>query len=215
MCSFLCAAGAALCTGHVCAGGGAVGAGGSGALAWFPPGPLPAKDVKPSTSLALLPDYPCEQGWVDVAADGLGRASNSLPAAIFIMGWLTILLCNTANNQPATILLTRICLSPYYKSHLGEGSRRYQAALFALVMGSNLGAIYTLIGALAGIMWVFVRLVGPRLGCLLCPCGRGWGRGEFGWGSVEGLHAHLVHELLFSKHRPHLLPHMQVVQHHA
>jgi Na+/H+ antiporter NhaD/arsenite permease-like protein len=32
------------------------------------------------------------------------------------------------------------------------GTRRHQAALFALVMASNLGAIFTIIGALAGIM---------------------------------------------------------------
>lgn len=111
--------------------------------------------ARPPTCIVACPCSPIHalllQGWVDVFADGLGRVSTSLPAAIWIMGWLAVVLANTINNQPMTILLTRVALSSEYTGHLGKG-RIHQSALFALVMASNLGAIFTLIGALAGLM---------------------------------------------------------------
>lgn len=48
-------------------------------------------------------------------------------------------------------MMTRICLSDYFTCHMGSGPH-HRAALFALVMASNIGALFTLIGALAGIM---------------------------------------------------------------
>jgi Na+/H+ antiporter NhaD/arsenite permease-like protein len=40
------------------------------------------------------------QGWLTLFANGLGKAcSQSLPAAVWIMGWLSVLLSNTINNQ--------------------------------------------------------------------------------------------------------------------
>lgn len=41
-------------------------------------------------------------GWIDLFADGIGRASaQSLPAAIFLVGWLAVVLSNAINNQPS------------------------------------------------------------------------------------------------------------------
>ncbi|KXZ50864.1 hypothetical protein GPECTOR_14g115 [Gonium pectorale] len=92
------------------------------------------------------------QGWLRVFGAGLGRASTSLPGAVFLMGALSVGLANTINNQPMTILLTRVALDDGFLRHVGQGNT-HKAALFALVLGSNIGAVFTLIGALAGILW--------------------------------------------------------------
>ena len=59
------------------------------------------------------------------------------------------LACNVMNNQPMTILFTRALQgNPIFSSGaVGRGS------MYALILGSNLGANLTMIGALAGIMW--------------------------------------------------------------
>lgn len=67
-----------------------------------------------------------------------------------MLGVVTVLACNVFNNQPTTILLTRVVGSPFFV--VPNNSRR--TALFALALGSNFGANLTLIGALAGIMWI-------------------------------------------------------------
>lgn len=46
---------------------------------------------------------------------GLGHASSSLPAAVFLMGALSVALANAVNNQPMTILLTRVALAPRWE----------------------------------------------------------------------------------------------------
>lgn len=52
---------------------------------------------------------------------GLGHASSSLPAAVFLMGALSVVLANAVNNQPMTILLTRVALAPRWEE--GRGGR--------------------------------------------------------------------------------------------
>jgi Na+/H+ antiporter NhaD/arsenite permease-like protein len=92
------------------------------------------------------------QGWIDAFASGIGSQSQSLAAGVFLMGWLAVFLCNVINNQPLTILLTRVCLNSNYTSRVPSPLVQ-QASLFALVIASNVGAMFTIIGALAGIMW--------------------------------------------------------------
>eukprot|EP00198_Chlamydomonas_reinhardtii_P005436 XP_001694772.1 predicted protein [Chlamydomonas reinhardtii] len=92
------------------------------------------------------------QGWLAVFGSGLGDACRTLPAAVFIIGFLSVFLANTINNQPMTILLTRVLLSEQFTSRVGYGNT-HMASLFALVLASNIGAVFTLIGALAGILW--------------------------------------------------------------
>ena len=53
------------------------------------------------------------------------------------------------NNQPMTILFTQILL--YNSLSLNESVKL--GVVFSLIMGSNFGANFTLLGALAGIMW--------------------------------------------------------------
>jgi Na+/H+ antiporter NhaD/arsenite permease-like protein len=104
-------------------------------------------------------------GWVDefarwcVGAMGGAavlreRDSGAAPllASLFMM-FATLLLCNTANNQPATILLTRVLLAPPMRA-LGPNAHR--AAVLAVIAGSNISACLTPIGALAGILFCAV-----------------------------------------------------------
>ncbi len=120
------------------------------------------------------------QGWVDALAGALGRASGAggLGGTVWLMGVVSVLLANTINNQPMTILMTTVALNPRFVSAINEAyggppvasadqalpaaARTHEAALFALVVGSNVGALYTIIGALAGIMWanIVVRDMG-------------------------------------------------------
>lgn len=53
------------------------------------------------------------------------------------------------NNQPMTILFTQILISPSFNA----SEQIKFGCMFALIMGSNFGANFTLIGALAGLMW--------------------------------------------------------------
>lgn len=76
---------------------------------------------------------------------------NRLPAA-WGYGTASFLSANLMNNIPMSVLFERITAG-------GEA-----AALYASIIGSNLGAFFTPIGALAGIMWMqLLRVHGIRL----------------------------------------------------
>lgn len=66
---------------------------------------------------------------------------------VFGVGILSTLSANLLNNIPMTVLLSEV-LTGY-----GSGIEQL-AALYSLVIGSNIGANITPIGALAGIMWM-------------------------------------------------------------
>jgi arsenical pump membrane protein len=66
------------------------------------------------------------------------------------MCYLSALACNILNNQPMTILFTKILQHPAFVVDPVAA----KAAMYGLIMGSNFGANFTIIGALAGIMWV-------------------------------------------------------------
>eukprot|EP00162_Nutomonas_longa_P017742 comp24433_c0_seq1/m.60280 comp24433_c0_seq1/g.60280 ORF comp24433_c0_seq1/g.60280 comp24433_c0_seq1/m.60280 type:complete len:696 (+) comp24433_c0_seq1:3-2090(+) len=93
-------------------------------------------------------------GWIDRIANALlgdyfvdSVIANSLLSILF-----TVLACNLLNNQPATILITRVLLSPDFETRVGPAS--YRAIMFNAILGSNLGANFTVIGALAGVLFV-------------------------------------------------------------
>lgn len=93
-----------------------------------------------------------ESGWVGAAADVLASliGDSSLRGAGIMLSLSTIA-CNAVNNQPMTILATRILLSAEFSA---LPSPVLRASMFATIAGSNLGANVTLIGALAGVMWI-------------------------------------------------------------
>jgi len=74
---------------------------------------------------------------------------SSRVGASFGIGGASMLACQCLNNQPMTVLFTKILVHPDFDvgQDLGNLAQR------ALIAGSNLGANVTLIGALAGPMW--------------------------------------------------------------
>jgi arsenical pump membrane protein len=88
-------------------------------------------------------------GFADMAAAALDWLSPNVLAAVLSMGFLSALASNVMNNQPMTVLFTKITESPAFGL---QGPAR-PASIYSLIIGSNLGANLTIIGALAGIMW--------------------------------------------------------------
>jgi Na+/H+ antiporter NhaD/arsenite permease-like protein len=83
------------------------------------------------------------------AVVGTHDSKASIFGSIFISGFMSAIACNIVNNQPMTIMFTKILKSPL----MTVGPRSLRGAMFATVIGSNLGGNITLVGALAGIMW--------------------------------------------------------------
>ena len=65
---------------------------------------------------------------------------------VWVYGFTSLLMSNVINNIPMSILYTGLC------SHLE--SAVYLKAIYASIIGSNIGAFLTPIGALAGIMFL-------------------------------------------------------------
>jgi arsenical pump membrane protein len=110
---------------------------------------MPWKIVPFIIGMFIMVEALVASGWVDIFAYSLSNLSDNLLISIFIIAFLTSLACNLMNNQPMTILFTQIFLSSSYQS----SDSVKLGIIFALIMGSNFGANFTLIGSLAGIMW--------------------------------------------------------------
>lgn len=81
-----------------------------------------------------------EQGIASKIAELLGSNNST-----WVYGYSSFLACNLINNIPMSILYTNIASSL-------EGVA-YTKAIYASIIGSNIGAFLTPIGALAGIMF--------------------------------------------------------------
>jgi arsenical pump membrane protein len=90
-----------------------------------------------------------ETGWIAELSHAFQGLFSNLLIAILSITFLSALTCNLMNNQPMTILFTQILL--YNSFSLNESMKL--GVVFSLIMGSNFGANFTLLGALAGIMW--------------------------------------------------------------
>ncbi len=66
-----------------------------------------------------------------------------------LMSFSSMIFANLMNNQPMTVLFTETLAEPVLLS----SGPAYEALLFGLIIGSNLGANITFFGALAGLMW--------------------------------------------------------------
>eukprot|EP00879_Flechtneria_rotunda_P007887 GHRR01008264.1.p2 GENE.GHRR01008264.1~~GHRR01008264.1.p2 ORF type:complete len:550 (+),score=214.94 GHRR01008264.1:975-2624(+) len=98
-------------------------------------------------------------GWVNKLALWLaGGINGSVWTALLVIGFFSVMLGNLCNNQPMTILMTRVCMSHVFvqaaSSAATTSSKVPLAAAFAVVIASNVAANYTVMGALAGIMWI-------------------------------------------------------------
>ncbi len=72
------------------------------------------------------------------------KLAGRLPDNVFAYGLASFAAANVLNNIPMSVLFTSLLSS----AHAGIGD------VYAVIMGSNLGALLTPVGALAGIMWL-------------------------------------------------------------
>ncbi|KAJ2077443.1 hypothetical protein H4R24_005133 [Coemansia sp. RSA 988] len=113
-------------------------------------GRLPYGIIPFSLGMFIIVESLSEQGWTPRLAWLLKRMCPSTAAAVFIVGAVTTLACNILNNLPMTILFSRAFQHQIF-AQVDSGTQR--GAMFALVIGSNLGANFTLVGSLAGLMF--------------------------------------------------------------
>lgn len=114
---------------------------------------LPWEVLPFALSLFIIVQALDDAGLVCVLARGMARvAARGQVTTVFTTGCLSILACQVLNNQPMTVLFTKILTHPEFVA----GPIERVAAFSSLIIGSNLGANLTVIGALAGPMWVKV-----------------------------------------------------------
>jgi hypothetical protein len=128
---------------------------------------LPWKIIPFVISVFIIVEALTVAEWTTDIAKGLGKAvgpeNNDAKAAAsaFLFTSLTSLSCNILNNQPMTILFTRILQDQNFTT----ADKPLKGAMFGLILGSNFGANLTLVGALAGIMWhEILKQKGYKLG---------------------------------------------------
>ena len=92
------------------------------------------------------------KGWLSRLAVAFHSVA-ALPiyASAISMALISAFLCIILNNQPMTIMLTKILLLDQFRCGLTAGQEFIAA--FAVIIGSNLGGNLALNGALAGLMW--------------------------------------------------------------
>ena len=84
-------------------------------------------------------------GFTELASTALNNGDS-----IFIYGLTSFLSANVLNNIPMSVLFADGL------SLAGLTSTSYYGALYASIIGSNIGAYLTPVGALAGIMWLSI-----------------------------------------------------------
>ncbi len=117
---------------------------------------MPWKIIPFVTGMFIIIGALFEAGWIEIFADGISFLMPNTYASILAMCSLSSISANLFNNQPMTILFTEIMLNINTLNPAILPFVPYDAAfggMFAIIMGSNYGACFTFIGALAGIMW--------------------------------------------------------------
>jgi len=97
-------------------------------------------------------------GWIDALANAIlnvipadeGNSGHAIAISTFLMATISFVLCTLIDNQPASILLTQVLLAPAF-STLPTLVRT--AGMLGVLEGANVGGCWSLMGALAGIMW--------------------------------------------------------------
>ncbi|XP_055327254.1 uncharacterized protein LOC129580656 [Paramacrobiotus metropolitanus] len=87
--------------------------------------------------------------WIDIFAGWMAHLTTSLPATVFSVGLLSVVLCNFAGtNILATVLLTKIL------RQIPLDDINLRGSSIALAVGSNIGAVsFTFSASLAGLLW--------------------------------------------------------------
>jgi len=93
-------------------------------------------------------------GWISVFSSWLAIVVGfSLPATVFVIGVLSVILCNVSGtNIGATILLVKVLQHPNFADQVGIPPKLATGGMLALAVGSNIGAVsFTFSASLAGI----------------------------------------------------------------
>ncbi|KAF9346557.1 hypothetical protein BGX34_003805 [Mortierella sp. NVP85] len=104
-------------------------------------------------SMFIIVEGLSHSGWIAIFATWATRLIPNYVAATYAIGFLSVILCNLFNNVPMTILVARILQHPNFVNSPLATPDVVKGCLFALIVGSNLGACTTLISSLAGLMW--------------------------------------------------------------
>ncbi len=88
-------------------------------------------------------------GYIQSFASTLSALLADVVSASFGTTFVSSAMANLMSNQPMTIFLTRTLQNPAFAVSV----EAEKASMFALILGSNFGANFTLIGSLAGLMW--------------------------------------------------------------
>jgi arsenical pump membrane protein len=97
----------------------------------------------------ILVESLASAGWIDLFASQLSKISGSSITTTLGICFLSSLAAGIMNNHPMTIFFVKSFQSPSFMAHQ---TARLGSTL-ALIAGSNFGANFTLMGALAGLMW--------------------------------------------------------------
>jgi Na+/H+ antiporter NhaD/arsenite permease-like protein len=104
-------------------------------------------------SMFIMVEGLSHSGWIAIFANWATKLVPNYVAATYAIGFISVLLCNIFNNVPMTILVARILQHPNFVNSPLATPEVVKGCLFALIVGSNLGACTTLISSLAGLMW--------------------------------------------------------------
>jgi len=111
-------------------------------------------------------------GWIDAFSGKImaaipadeGDSARAIAISTFLMTTISVALCMFISNQPASILLAQVLVSPIFAT-LPPLVRT--AGMLGVLEGANVGGCWSLMGALAGILWsTILRTKGIRIGYL-------------------------------------------------
>ncbi|KAJ1539357.1 hypothetical protein HK405_012999, partial [Cladochytrium tenue] len=133
---------------------------------------LPYRLVPFALGMFVLVEALDSTGWTGRLGEALGGLQPAPAATVFTVAFVSAAACAVLNNLPATILFARALAHERFLSAAaaaaaaaasGEGGvgaeaeaaarAAQRAGLFALVVGSNVGANLLFAGSLAGLMW--------------------------------------------------------------
>lgn len=113
---------------------------------------LPWKILPFSVGMFTLVEALSHLGWTAIFATALIQITPSYIPATFAVTFITTILCQFLNNLPMTILFIRVIQHPNFIQSPNVTPVVLKGVILSLVIGSNLGACFTLVGSLAGIM---------------------------------------------------------------
>ncbi|MEM3420778.1 MAG: ArsB/NhaD family transporter [Candidatus Hadarchaeum sp.] len=113
---------------------------------------MPWKTIPFVLGLFIIVEDLVSKGWTDFLASQFTPFTGNLFASVVGFMFLTSFAASFMNNHPMTIFFVRIFQSSSFN---GSALARMGSTL-ALIAGANFGANLTLVGALAGIMWVSI-----------------------------------------------------------